>query len=133
MSGISTATSIALGGQHSCALLTGGAVKCWGYNSYGQLGDGTSLNNRNTPVDVSGISTATSLALGDRHTCALRTGSKDGMIKCWGGNSKGQLGDGLPTAQRTTPVDVSGIVTATSIASGDRHSCALLTGGAIKC
>jgi len=55
--------SIALGGSHSCALLTDGTMKCWGYNGYGQLGDGTTTD-RTTPVEVSGITTATSIALG---------------------------------------------------------------------
>ena len=129
VSGISTATSIALGNVHSCALLTGGAIKCWGDNRLGQLGDGTNTD-RNASVDVSGISTATSIAVGTTHSCALLTGS---AIKCWGKNSYGQLGDGTTTPSSSTPVDVSGITTATSIALGLEHSCALLTGGAIKC
>ena len=125
---ISTATSVALGGVHSCAVLTGGAIKCWGENNAGQLGDGTTTSD-GWAVDVSGITTATSIALGASHSCALLTG---GTIKCWGDNGFGELGDGTAT-QRTTPVDVSGISTATSIALGTGHSCALLTGGAIKC
>ena len=71
-----TATSIALGGSHSCALLTGGAIKCWGDNRLGQLGDGTTTDSTG-PVDVSGITTVTSLALGGDfagHSCALLTG-----------------------------------------------------------
>ena len=66
-------TEIALGVSHSCALLTSGAIKCWGYNGWGELGDGTTTQ-RTTPVDVSGITTATSLALGGGHTCAVLTG-----------------------------------------------------------
>jgi len=121
-------TEIALGGYHSCAVLTDGKVKCWGKNDYGQLGDGATTD-RTTPVDVSGITTATSLALGYSHSCALLT---DGKVKCWGKNSNGQLGDGT-TTDSTTPVDVSGITKATSVALGDDHSCALLTGGKVKC
>ena len=96
--------------RHSCALLTGGAIKCWGHNNFYQLGvgDGSRLN-RNTPVDVSGISTATSIALGGSafgyYSCALLTG---GTIKCWGDNSNGQLGVGTNT-DRDTPVDVIGL------------------------
>ena len=102
VSAITTATSIALGWSHSCALLTGGEIKCWGYNHKGQLGEGTTTRSY-TPVDVSGINTATSIALGGPNSCALLTG---GTIKCWGGNGYGQLGDGT-TTPRTTPVDVS--------------------------
>ena len=116
-------------GRHTCALLSGGAIKCWGKNNFGQLGDGTTTSNSSTPVDVSGITTATSIGVGGFHTCALLS---DGEIKCWGHNNFGQLGDGTTTGS-ITPVDVSGITTATSIALGTERSCALLSGGAIKC
>ena len=131
-------TEVDAGQWHTCALLTGGAVKCWGYNGQGQLGDGTTTDST-TPIDVSGISTATSIALGDSHSCALLTG---GAVKCWGDNDYGQLGDGSTIdstnpvgngVDSTTPVDVSGITTATSIGAGGSRSCALLTGGAVKC
>jgi len=132
---ITTATSIALGGYHSCALLTGGAIMCWGSNNKGQFGDETTMDRAFPVNDVSGISTAISIALGEDHSCALLTG---GAIKCWGDNYYGQLGavvdtGDVATTKRTTPVDVPGISTATSLAAGFRHSCALLTGGVIKC
>ena len=120
--------SIALGGSHSCALLGDGTMKCWGYNTYGQLGDGTTTD-RTTPVEVSGITTATSIALGLQHSCAVLTNSS---VMCWGRNRYGQLGDGT-TTDRITPVEVAGITTATSIALGASHSCALLTDGTMKC
>jgi alpha-tubulin suppressor-like RCC1 family protein len=124
-----TMNVIALGGDHSCALLMGGTVKCWGSNDNGQLGDGTTTPSV-TPVDVSGITTATSIALGYySHSCAVLTGGK---VKCWGYNANGQLGDGTTTS-RTTPVEVSGIKTATSIALGSEHSCAILEGGNVMC
>ena len=119
--------SIALGSGHSCALLTNSAVMCWGWNYYGQLGDGTTTD-RSIPVEVSDITTATSIALGV-HSCALLT---DGTMKCWGLNRWGQLGDGT-TTDRATPVEVSGITTATSIALGSYHSCALLTNSSVMC
>ena len=99
--------SIALGSGHSCALLTNSAVMCWGWNYYGQLGDGTTTD-RTTPAEVSGITTATSIALGSYHSCALLG---DGTVMCWGRNDYGQLGDGT-TTDRLTPVEVSGLILA---------------------
>ena len=95
---------IALGGLHTCALLSGGEVMCWGRNDFGGLGDG-STTSRSSPVKVSGITTATSIALGDYHTCALLSG---GEVMCWGYNNYGQLGDGT-TITRSTPVKVVGL------------------------
>jgi len=128
VSGITNATSIALGSAHSCALLTDGTMRCWGSNYSGKLGDGTTTSS-STPVEVSGITMATSIALGGGHSCALLT---DGTMRCWGYNYIGQLGDGTTTSS-STPVEVSGITTATSIALGDSHSCALLTDGTMRC
>jgi alpha-tubulin suppressor-like RCC1 family protein len=131
VSGLNSAVvAIATGSSHSCALTTTGAVRCWGYNYYGQLGDGTTMG-RLTPVAVSGLSnTVEAIATGSSHNCALTTA---GAVRCWGYNYYGQLGDGT-TMDRLTLVAVSGLSnTVAAIATGYAHSCALTTAGALRC
>ncbi|MGA8364608.1 MAG: hypothetical protein WB709_08810 [Solirubrobacteraceae bacterium] len=128
VSGISNATEVSAGGFHTCSLLSVGSVDCWGYNKYGELGDG-STKESTTPVAVSGISNAIEVSGGDFHTCALLSGGK---IDCWGENAFGQLGDG-GYQNSSTPVAVSGISTATSVTAGNLGTCATLSGGKIDC
>ena len=129
VSGITTATAIAAGDSHTCALLASGGIDCWGSNGYGELGDGSTINESATPVAVSGITTATAIAAGVRHTCALIAG---GGVDCWGDGALGQLGNG-GTANSSTPAAVSGVATATAITAGVYHTCAVLTGGGVAC
>jgi alpha-tubulin suppressor-like RCC1 family protein len=85
------------------------------------------------PVAVQGLTDATALALGRRHSCALR---KTGHVACWGANGDGQLGDGKGGPSQpfvARPVQVRGLIDAIAIAVGDDHACALRRAGVIAC
>jgi hypothetical protein len=123
-------TDIAAGGSHTCALVAGGRVKCWGSNASGEIGDGTRIA-RTSAVSVIGLPVpVVAISLGESHSCALTTG---GEVRCWGSNYNGQLGDGT-AMDRSTPVTVAGLSSGVkAIAAGRNHTCALTTGGAMLC
>ena len=124
----------------TCALLNTGGVKCWGDNTTGQLGDGTTVN-RSTPVDVTGLASGVAaISVGGQGACALTVA---GGVKCWGDNSFGELGDGTSTGPQTTclsgiacsttPVDVSGLTSGVTSVSFGLGACVLLNAGGVKC
>jgi alpha-tubulin suppressor-like RCC1 family protein len=171
-------------GSFTCALTSAGAVKCWGFNQFGQLGNGSTTDSH-IPVSVAGLSSGVSaVAVGDAHACALMTAggvkcwgsayltfannqwqnnptpvdvpafpggvtaiatgvgftcvlTTAGGVKCWGDNHDGELGNGdnAPTNLGSgTPVDVSGLTSGVvAIASHWAQTCALTSGGGVKC
>ena len=128
-----TAIAVSAGATHSCAVLRDGSIECWGDNSSGQLGDGTT-KDRLTPVHVNGIKQAIDVSAGNEYTCALLRSHR---MLCWGANESGQLGDGT-TTDRLAPVAVGDLadVKAMSTESGyneDGSTCALLQNGEIRC
>ena len=134
VTGITDATQITAGNEHTCALRQTGTITCWGNNEYGQLGNGQSGYGKDSsvPVEVTGITDATQITAGDGHTCALR---QTGTITCWGNNRYGQLGNGQRgyDADSSVPVEVLGINDATQITAGWLHTCALRQTGTITC
>jgi alpha-tubulin suppressor-like RCC1 family protein len=114
----------------TCALTGSGAAYCWGMNTYGNIGDGTTTH-RSVPTAVSGSHVFTSVAAGYYHTCGLTV---EGAAYCWGRTQYGQLGQGtgsdgvipVPTAVNTSEIFVS-------ISAGENFTCALTAEGAAFC
>ncbi len=117
--------------SHTCVLLSGGEVRCFGSNDRGQLGSpGPSTT---TPVTVALGQPARDLVVGADHACALLV---NGAVACWGEDSSGQLGNGPGGGLSATPVTVSLTEPAIALAAGERHTCATVAGlgtGAVKC
>jgi alpha-tubulin suppressor-like RCC1 family protein len=120
---------IATGFEHSCALLAGGTVRCWGKNDHGQLGNGTTSDSA-TPVTVSGLGGVVQIAVSDSSTCALTNG---GGVRCWGANLFGELGNGT-TTDSDVPVAVSGLSSGVvAITASVSTVCAALFTGQVQC
>ncbi|HEX3510354.1 MAG TPA: hypothetical protein VHT27_04560 [Solirubrobacteraceae bacterium] len=147
VSGITDATAIAANAHYTCAVLATGGVDCWGYNEYGQLGDGTATGPETcvanwycdtAPAPVKGITNAVEIATGPSHACAELSG---GGVDCWGVSGFGELGDGSSTGPETcagehcstVPVAVTGMTSATAISAGTYHSCAVVSAGGVDC
>lgn len=139
------AIEVVAGSNHSCALLGGGSVACWGADYAGQLGSGVQGH-----VDAGGIPSfvkvaapggsgllgdVLSLAAGGAHSCALRN---DGSVLCWGSNASRELGDGS-SSDRNLPVSVLGVGGSgylggvTALSASGIQSCAAITDGGVLC
>jgi alpha-tubulin suppressor-like RCC1 family protein len=143
-----TARAISAGGNHTCALLDNGTIKCWGYNQTGQLGQGDDIARGNAPgqmgnalpvVDLGTGRTAIAVSAADSHTCALLD---NGSVKCWGSGARGALGLGDMTIRGDDPGEMGNVLpavdlgpgrTARSVSAGPAHTCALLDNATVKC
>ena len=103
---------------------------CWGANYNGQIGNGRTGTSQATPAGVVGVTDAVEVGCGLRFCCARRA---SGRVSCWGENTFRQLGNGGTESAQTTPVDVTGLTDAASIALGDSFVCARRAGGAVVC
>ncbi len=134
---------IAAGWSHACARMSDGAVKCWGDGTYGKLGQGNASHVGDGPGELAALSPiplgepAVHVAGGYSHTCAIL---QSGAVKCWGSNDWGELGIGATSqALGDGPGEIAALPsvavggTATKLALGYLHSCALLAGGGVKC
>jgi alpha-tubulin suppressor-like RCC1 family protein len=129
------ATSVTAAGSHTCALVTGGVVECWGANDRGQLGTQTGGGDALSPVTVPGLTSVRAISAGGDDPCVI-TG--DRTVECWGANDRGQLGDGTNN-DSADPVVVSGLANVIAIRVGGIHTCAIVgsnpsdTDGGVKC
>src|SRR5579862_2590939 len=120
------AVKAAGGSDHSLVLRSDGTVWGFGYNGYGQLGDGTTTE-RTSPVQSIGLTGMTAIAAGQYHSLALRS---DGTVWGWGYNGYGQLGNGTTTTEQSA-VQVPGLSNIVAIAAGLNHSLALRSDGTV--
>ncbi len=118
------------GSNHTCARADDGTVRCWGFNLFGQLGDGTT-SNRTEATGTSGLGAVITLAAGPNHTCAMAVNL---LVRCWGLNFDGQLGNGATGSTSTAPVTVVGLSTpVVGLTGGVAHSCAVVPGTSAVC
>merc|ERR1712038_1439859 len=126
-------TKVSLGGFHSCVITNTNLLKCWGWNGSGALGDGT-REYRSTPTDISLGGTnvyPTKVSLGYGHSCVV---TNTNVLKCWGNNQYGQLGDGT-TTDRLTPTDINVGPNEypVQLSVGNEHTCIITNLKTLKC
>jgi len=123
-------SSLAAGGEHSCALGTDNSLWCWGYNFIGQLGIGNTVVQKTTPTRSGSPADAWwYLGLGSYHSCGIKLSSA--LLYCWGYNGNGQLGDGT-TISKNSPAQI-GASQWVEVAGGDNHSCGIKNAGTLFC
>lgn len=121
--------TVATGGTHRCGVDLGGAARCWGVNTVGQLGDGTTIPHSTAGTVLTPVLFA-DIGAGYDFSCGLGT---DSLAYCWGNNAWGMLGDSSTVSFRATPSPVAGNRHFASLSVGSDHACALTAAGAAWC
>jgi alpha-tubulin suppressor-like RCC1 family protein len=132
------ASAIALGYEFGCVVVSGGAVRCWGDNFAGQLGQGNTANVGDDPGESTAVvpleRPAVAITAGDSFACAILD---TGEVRCWGDNAYGQLAQGNTANVGDTPgettVPISLSRPAVAVAAGSSHACAILDTGEVRC
>lgn len=125
----STSMHEATRGPHTCAITAGGALHCWGRNTYGALGIGTEVDATSPTAVPALASGVVQVAAGAGHTCAVTV---SGALSCWGANLRGQLGLG-DTDDRTTPQAITSLGEVVDVSAGVAFTCAVKKDGTLWC
>jgi alpha-tubulin suppressor-like RCC1 family protein len=127
--GMDTGVTLVGGGDFVNCARKGDQTYCWGSNTFGELGTGSTGSSTTIP-QLTSVGPTIAIAGGNIFTCALTAA---GAAMCWGGNNVGQLGDGT-TTNRATPATVSGLgADVAAISTGANHACALKNNGEVWC
>jgi alpha-tubulin suppressor-like RCC1 family protein len=125
-----TFRSLSAGHHYTCGVTTANAAYCWGYNGYGNIGNGT-FTQADVPVPVSGGLAFATVVAGSSNTCGVTT---TGAGYCWGSNAVGELGTGSLTPDYSNvPAAITGGLSLTAIGVGNQANCGLASGGAASC
>jgi alpha-tubulin suppressor-like RCC1 family protein len=119
--------------EHTCGVsYPDNKAYCWGWNSQGQIGDGTRsfLNDHPTPAAVAGTLSFRQVATGEEHTCGVTT---DNRAFCWGLNNRGQVGDSTTAYRRVRPTRVGGARQFSQVDAARDYTCAVTTGHRAFC
>ncbi|WP_413294810.1 hypothetical protein ACLSU7_06825 [Bdellovibrio sp. HCB185ZH] len=124
-----TVTKASIGRKHNCAIMSDNSLRCWGHNTYGQIGD-ASTTFRSEAVIISSGTSFKDVAVGNEHTCAI---ASNGDLYCWGRNANGQVGNNGAGVDKNSPQLIDSGVAYKAVSSGENHSCGLTTGNKIRC
>ena len=128
--GLNAVTQISAGGSHTCALVEGGSVHCWGSGAAGLLGYGDE-SERSAPGEaIPGLSNVRQISAGDDHTCALVS---NGSVHCWGSGGNGELGYGNRSNRFSPGEAIPDFGSVNQISAGDSYTCASVAGGSVHC
>ena len=130
-SGIGSIVEVAIRSGFVCVRSLANRVLCWGANHRGQCADGSTVE-RSTPYEIPSLVNVSQLAVGREHACAVRT---DRTVWCWGSSEDGRRGQMAlaDSGVSNEPTLVTGLVNVESIATGWDHTCAVLSGGLVRC
>jgi alpha-tubulin suppressor-like RCC1 family protein len=122
--------SVSAGGSHTCGVTSYGQAFCWGQNSFGELGKGSTGDSSSVPVPVSAGLTFTSVSAGLNHTCGV---TKGGQALCWGRTSRANSAAPSSANASNVPVPVFGALTFAAVSAGDRYTCGVVKGRQAFC